>query len=601
MLQRIIIITTFCFTSLFAVSEISIKGIVTDGTVGIEGAKVSLVKEKNVSEVTNSNGEFFLKALAVRLTPSSIQNIIKFEMKANLLCFSIASKINNGYIELFSSNGRRLESISLNNPGNGDFHLPQLSAGCYIVQINIDGLKATYKLISTENEVYIGSQRQQNSAGDKGIKLLGVAATVVDTIKVEKAGYKTAMVAIDSYTKEDMIITLTPEVLEAKEAGCVTALAASSPSSYTANTKLPDPFKMKDGTRMTQKSQWCEQRAYLSSLLQATTFGEKPPKPEKVTATLKNNTISITCEEKGKSISFNISITVPSSGKAPYPGYIALGGSTFGHFGATPAGCARINYMHNEIAQQSNTSSRGKGKFYDLYGSTHSAGAMMAWAWGVSRILDALELLPEAKIDPLHCSVIGCSRDGKGAMVCGAFDERIALVLPMEGGSGGISSWRIADVENKNKSAHPDGCQTASQIIGENAWLSPNFDQFARNNNLNKLPVDAHTLAAICAPRGIFMVEGSKNSWNCNTCCWTSASAAQTVFEFLGVKDNIGITMYNHGHCSGTTAQDKEAYNAFVKRFLFGDTSVKTNFFKNDGSFDKLNDFTKWIDWSMPR
>lgn len=45
---------------------------------------------------------------------------------------------------------------------------------------------------------------------------------------------------------------------------------------------------------------------------------------------------------------------------------------------------------------------RGQGKFYDLYGKGHSAGAMITWAWGVSRIIDALELTPDAKIDPKH-------------------------------------------------------------------------------------------------------------------------------------------------------------------------------------------------------
>ncbi|MBN1576094.1 MAG: T9SS type A sorting domain-containing protein [Chitinispirillaceae bacterium] len=130
-----------------------------------------------------------------------------------------------------------------------------------------------------------------------------------------------------------------------------------------------------------------------------------------------------------------------------------------------------------------------------------AAGAMMAWAWGASRILDALEMTPEAKIDPYRCAIIGCSRDGKGAMVCGVFDERMALTLPMEGGSGGISSWRIAKAENPNKSAHPDGCQTAEQIIGENVWMSPDFNQFAKGDAINKLPTDAHTCRHLRSPR----------------------------------------------------------------------------------------------------
>jgi predicted YcjX-like family ATPase len=55
---------------------------------------------------------------------------------------------------------------------------------------------------------------------------------------------------------------------------------------------------------------------------------------------------------------------------------------------------------------------------------------MIAAAWGVDRILDALEATPGAKIDPLRVGVTGCSRNGKGAMVAGAFVDRIAPSIP---------------------------------------------------------------------------------------------------------------------------------------------------------------------------
>jgi len=54
----------------------------------------------------------------------------------------------------------------------------------------------------------------------------------------------------------------------------------------------------------------------------------------------------------------------------------------------------------------------------------------MAWAWGVSRIIDALEVTPAARINPTKVGVTGCSRNGKGALVAGAFDTRIALTIP---------------------------------------------------------------------------------------------------------------------------------------------------------------------------
>ena len=71
---------------------------------------------------------------------------------------------------------------------------------------------------------------------------------------------------------------------------------------------------------------------------------------------------------------------------------------------------------------------------------------MIAWAWGVSRIIDVMETSDTTGLfNRTAISVTGCSRNGKGALVVGAFDERIALAIPQESGSGGAASWRISD------------------------------------------------------------------------------------------------------------------------------------------------------------
>lgn len=89
------------------------------------------------------------------------------------------------------------------------------------------------------------------------------------------------------------------------------------------------------------------------------------------------------------------------------------------------------------IGQQTDTTSRGKGLFFTLYGSSATASAATAWVWGVSRIIDALEVSPNAQINLQKIGVTGCSRNGKGALMAGAFDARIALTIPQESGSGG--------------------------------------------------------------------------------------------------------------------------------------------------------------------
>lgn len=97
-----------------------------------------------------------------------------------------------------------------------------------------------------------------------------------------------------------------------------------------------------------------------------------------------------------------------------------------------------LTYDNGAIGKQdSNPASRGLGLFFDLYGHNATASAMTAWVWGVSRIIDSLEQTPQAGINVGRIAVTGCSRNGKGALMAGAFDERIALTIPQESGSGG--------------------------------------------------------------------------------------------------------------------------------------------------------------------
>lgn len=122
------------------------------------------------------------------------------------------------------------------------------------------------------------------------------------------------------------------------------------------------------------------------------------------------------------------------------------------------------------MAQQNDGSSRGVGLFYNLYGSGHSASAMTAWVWGVSRIIDVLST-PGVGINLSAIGVTGCSRDGKGALMAGAFETRIALTIPQESGSGGDACWRLSHFEKTSGSQ----VQDAVEIVTENVWFVQGF------------------------------------------------------------------------------------------------------------------------------
>jgi hypothetical protein len=363
-------------------------------------------------------------------------------------------------------------------------------------------------------------------------------------------------------------------------------------SSLQSNAKLPDPFKFMDDTRMTRKDQWPARRNEISALAQAFEFGVKPPVPANVTGSYSSNRITVNVSEGGKSISFSCSITYPSTGQAPYPAIIGVGGSFLNNSAITNLGVAVISFPNNEIAAQDSTGSRGQGKFYTIYGSNHSAGALIAWAWGVDCLITALEKTPTARINPAKLGVTGCSRNGKGALVCGAFCERIALTIPQESGSGGAASWRVSDYQKQSG----QNVQTLSQIITENCWFSTALNQF--NNQTNKLPFDHHSVAALCAPRALLFIENTSMEWLGKLSTWTTGNTAHMIWEALDISDRMGFSQVGHSdHCGFPSSQQPEV-TAYIQKFLLGSGSANTTIMKTDGglTFDK----SRWIDWTVP-
>ena len=198
-----------------------------------------------------------------------------------------------------------------------------------------------------------------------------------------------------------------------------------------------------------------------------------------------------------------------------------------------------------------------------MTGSTDNPGSLIGWAWGVSRLIDAIEATPAAGIDPKRIAVTGCSRYGKGALMVGAFDERIALVLPEEGGSGGSASWRVAYAEDATAggttSSHK--VQTLDHAYGEQHWFGGALMQFGSPTNVNKLPVDHHELLGMVAPRGLLVLDSANAAeWLGVHASVTSGTAARTIYTALGVQDNMGYTNSQDSHCSALDSTERRPF-----------------------------------------
>ncbi|MCE7063123.1 acetylxylan esterase [Dyadobacter sp. CY343] len=161
-------------------------------------------------------------------------------------------------------------------------------------------------------------------------------------------------------------------------------------------------------------------------------------------------------------------------------------------------------------------------------------GALRAWGWGASRVIDYLET--DKDVDTKKLAIEGLSRYGKAAAVAMAFEPRIALGFIGSSGAGGVKLLRRIfgeQVENLASS-------------GAYHWFSGTFIKYASKLTADDLPVDAHQLVALCAPRPIFISAGSpevEGQWGDAKGMFLAAAHAGPVYRLLGKKD-MGTTEF---------------------------------------------------------
>jgi hypothetical protein len=348
---------------------------------------------------------------------------------------------------------------------------------------------------------------------------------------------------------------------------------------------------------MTNKSQWPCRRTEVKAQALKYELGANPGEPSSVTGSFDgSDQINVTVTDGDRSIAFNATISYPAVGEPPFPAMIGIAGISIGESILNDMGVATIIFPSRAIALDDKASSRGSGAFYDLYPSSSSTGALMAWTWGVGRLIDALEQVPEAKIDAKRLGVTGCSRYGKGALIVGAFEDRIILTIPQESGAGGSASWRISDV----MLAAGANVQTLSEITGENVWFTPTFSQFGKA--AKKLPFDHHMIEGLVAPRALLVIENTSQEWLGNISTYNDSMAAHMIWEGLGIADHMGYSQVgDHSHCQWNGSQQREV-TAYVQRFLIGEANdagtPNTNVLKTDGGY--TFDAATWVDWQVP-
>ncbi len=352
---------------------------------------------------------------------------------------------------------------------------------------------------------------------------------------------------------------------------------------------LPDPFLWADDSgRDTTFAAWEHHRNDFKAEIENYEIGIKPDRPDSIEANFNwaDSILTVNVIKNGDTATITSRVTVPNT-DGPYPAIIGVG---FGGSGSLPSSIFTSRNIAMIAFNQSQVSTYGGARvddpFFRLYPDQNpvNTGQYAAWSWGISRVIDGLELVQDTlHIDLKHLAVTGCSYAGKMALFAGAFDERIALTIAQESGGGGAPAWRVSETLA--------GVETLSAT--DHSWFKD--DMFAYGGtNTSFLPHDHHELMAMCAPRALLVTGNEDFLWLANPSCYVSSRAAQRIYNTLGIGDRFGFYIDGgHGHCQVPDAE-VPYIEKFVDKFLLDIDTVETNVEVNP--YPDIN-YKRWTQW----
>ena len=380
--------------------------------------------------------------------------------------------------------------------------------------------------------------------------------------------------------------------------------AANTDESKVPEYSLPDPLVAKDGQRAAAARQWWQtRRPEIVDDFSREVYGRVPTNVPSVRWEVKSANremkggIPVLVKELAGhvdnssypliAVEIDLTVVTPAEAEEPVPAMM--------HFGfdwpadmqpPAPEGptwqqqLLEKGWGYATLIPTSYQADDGAGLTEGIIGLTNHGqprnpddwGALRAWAWGASRALDYLETDPA--VDATQVGIEGLSRYGKAALVAMAYEPRFAIGFIGSSGAGGAKILRRVfgeQVENLASSA-------------EYHWFAGNFIKYAGPRTPNDLPVDAHELIALCAPRPVFISAGSpavEGHWVDARGTFLAGVHAGPVYRLLGkeglgratmppvktglLDGEIAFRMHSSGH---TTGPNWPVFLTYASRYI---------------------------------
>lgn len=367
---------------------------------------------------------------------------------------------------------------------------------------------------------------------------------------------------------------------------------------------LPDPLVLRNGRKVTTANDWWDRRrAEIVEDFDREIYGRQPKNIPNVTWEVLSTNIETydgipvvakklvghVDNDSYPQVSVDIQLTLvtPANAKSPVPVMMELGfirPSWFPQQNPPPPGPTWQKQVLDKgwgyaiIIPVSIQPDNGAGLTQGIIGLVNKGqprkpddwGALRAWAWGASRALDYFET--DKAVDAKRVGIEGHSRYGKATAVAMAYDPRFAIAYISSCGEGG------AKINRRNYGEIIENVAGA----GEYHWMAGNFIKYAGPLNGGDLPVDGHSLLALCAPRPVFLGTGDKgDGWVDAKGQFLAAVHAGPVYKLLGKKDlgadefpplettlisgDLGFRQHREGH---TPAPNWPTFLTFANKYF---------------------------------